>query len=377
MTYLDEILDTDRLGREIADGYVRVGNHPRLPLNILCYESKAMIDQHWTHEVRLSRGLIYNPVNFKVVARPFEKFFNHGEKHAPVIPENTPVRLYDKIDGSLGILYPTEHGKYAVATKGSFTSEQALKGTEIWQRDFEGWFRPPRNLTVLVEIVYPENRIVLDYGDQEKLILLGAVDITTGVSYLPEDIIWWPGEKAEAVGQGQYGFVVNNSDLPVRNRANSEGLVLYAPSLDARVKLKQPDYIEKHKAVFGLNEMTVWEAWEGDRYVDFINGLPEEVQDWARDVGERLASEAMSRTNLVYDCFEAWMSCAQDNSSPRANRAHFAQWVLGNGCGYLIETHGRWLEGALFAHYDRDFERRGSIILKSVKPKNKTVKAKW
>ncbi len=377
MTYLDDILNVGRLGREIADGYVRVGNHPRLPLNILCYESKAMIDQHWTHEVRLSRGLIYNPTNLKVVARPFEKFFNYGESHAPKIHGNTFVRLYDKIDGSLGIVYPTQDGNYAVATKGSFVSDQAVKGTQIWQRDFEGRFRPPKNLTILVEIVYPENRIVLDYGDQEKLILLGAVDIETGVSYSPEDIIWWRGEKAEQVGSGKWGFITSNPDLAVFHRPNREGVVAWSPNLDVRVKLKQPDYIEKHKAVFGLNEMTVWEAWEAERYVSFINGLPEEVQDWARAVGERLATEAMSRTNLVYDCYESWMSCAQDMSSDRANRAHFARWVLGNGCGYLIETHGRWLEGALFARYDRDFERMGSIIRKSVKPKNKTVKAKW
>lgn len=370
MTYLGDILNVDRLGRDIADGYVRVGNHPDLPLNILCYESKAMIDQYWTHEVRLSRGLIYNPIDLTVVARSFEKFFNQEETHAPYIPPNTPVKLYDKIDGSLGIVYPTEGGKYAVATKGSFTSPQAIRGTEIWRRDFEGRFRPPKNLTILVEIVYPENRIVLDYGDQEKLILLGAVDITTGLSYSPEDIIWWPGEKAEYLGDSM-------GDAALLSRPNAEGLVAFYPTLNERVKIKQPDYIEKHKAVFGLNEMTVWEAWEAERYVSFINGLPEEVQDWARGVGERLAAEAMSRTNLVYDCYESWMSCAQDMSSDRANRAHFASWVLGNGCGYLIEIHGRWLEGALFAHYDKDFERRGSIIRKSVKPKNKTVKAKW
>lgn len=370
MTYLDDILNVGRLGREIADGYVRVGNHPDLPLNILCYESKAMIDQHWTPEVRLSRGLIYNPINFKVVARPFEKFFNQGEKHAPDIPLDAPVRLYDKIDGSLGILYPTEHGKYAVASKGSFTSPQAVKGTEIWQRDFEGRFRPPRNLTILAEIVYPENRIVLDYGDQEKLILLGAVDITTGVSYSPEEIIWWPGEKARYLGDSL-------GDAALLTRPNAEGLVAFYPTLNQRVKIKQPDYIEKHKAVFGLNEMTVWEAWDNDNYLDFVNGLPEEVQDWARSVFNRLFDEYQRRLDQVADVWQSWVMCAQDHSSPHANRAHFSRWVLGHGAGYLIEVHGKWLEGALFAHYEGNDLRVSSIVRKSVKPKNKTVKAKW
>jgi RNA ligase len=377
MVYLDDILNTDRLGREIADGYVRVGDHPYLPLNILCYEHKAMIDQHWTHEVRMSRGLIYDGISLKVVARPFEKFFNHGEEHAPEIPANTPVKLYDKIDGSLGIVYPIANGKYAVATKGSFTSEQAARGTEIWRRDFEGRFRPPKNLTILVEIVYPENRIVLDYGKQEKLILLGAVDIETGLSYSPEDIIWWPGEKAEQVGSGSWGFITSNPDLPVFHRPNREGVVAWSPTLDVRVKLKQEDYIEKHKAVFGLNEKAVWDAWDENRITEFINGLPEEVQEWARETHMKFWEEHQRRLDQVADIWESWIVCAQDFSSDRANRAHFANWVKGSGCAHLIEVHGRWLEAALFAHFDRDYLRASSIIRKSLKPHGQTEKAKW
>jgi putative RNA ligase len=40
-------------------------------------------------------------------------------------------------------------------------------------------------MTVLVEIVYPANRIVLDYGGLDDLILLGAVDIATGRTFGP------------------------------------------------------------------------------------------------------------------------------------------------------------------------------------------------
>jgi hypothetical protein len=33
-----------------------------------------------------------------------------------------------------------------------------------------------RHLTFCFEIIYPENRIVLDYGNDEKLVLLGTFD---------------------------------------------------------------------------------------------------------------------------------------------------------------------------------------------------------
>jgi RNA ligase len=92
------------------------------------------------------------------------------------------VRVFDKMDGSLGILYPTSQGM-AVATRGSFTSEQALKATEIlhekypeWAQITYDWFRSnfdanwyEVNYTDLVEIVYPENRIVVDYARSSRV----------------------------------------------------------------------------------------------------------------------------------------------------------------------------------------------------------------
>lgn len=47
-------------------------------------------------------------------------------------------------------------------------------------------------MTVLVEIVYPANRIVLDYGGLDDLILLGAVDIATGRTFGPGAVPGWP-----------------------------------------------------------------------------------------------------------------------------------------------------------------------------------------
>jgi hypothetical protein len=47
----------------------------------------------------------------------------------------------DKLDGSLGILYPTPDG-HAIATRGAFVSEQALHATELWLDRYAGWLPP-------------------------------------------------------------------------------------------------------------------------------------------------------------------------------------------------------------------------------------------
>lgn len=67
----------------------------------------------------------------------------------------------------------------AIATRGSFTSEQAGHATAVLHTCYPR-FEPPEGLTVLFEIVYPGNRIIVDYCDTDDLVLLGAVDTATG-----------------------------------------------------------------------------------------------------------------------------------------------------------------------------------------------------
>ena len=62
-----------------------------------------------------------------------------------------------------------------MATRWSFTSEQAIRGMEILKRNYpvfdKVWMK---EYAYLVEIIYPENRIVVDYG-KEKITLLSVV----------------------------------------------------------------------------------------------------------------------------------------------------------------------------------------------------------
>ncbi len=95
------------------------------------------------------------------------------------------------MDGSLGIVFWYE-GKWILATRGSFTSDQAIKGAEILKKyNTDIMFR---HLTFCFEIIYKNNRIVVDYGDDEKLVLLGTFDKS--------------GKEYDAEMWGEYGFDV-------------------------------------------------------------------------------------------------------------------------------------------------------------------------
>ena len=125
------------------------------------------------------RGLIARG-DGTIVARPFPKFFNLDEIIAR--GESLPAEdfeVFDKLDGSLGILYHDSAGHPRIATRGSFLSEQAARGTGLLREKY-GDLRFDPACTYLFEIIYPENRIVVDYAGLTDLVLLAVIDTDSG-----------------------------------------------------------------------------------------------------------------------------------------------------------------------------------------------------
>jgi RNA ligase len=189
----DQLFSPGALADAPALGHVRVQAHPELPLTIYNYTEQCAYSGAWNAVTLTCRGLIADERG-DILARPLPKFFNHDQPEAPVIALDEPVVVTDKADGSQGIIYPTPDGP-AVATRGSFASDQALHATGLLRSRYGGW-NPPAFLTVLVEIVYPTNRIVLDYAGLDDLLLLGAVDVETGRTFSPSSVPDWPGPAA-------------------------------------------------------------------------------------------------------------------------------------------------------------------------------------
>jgi RNA ligase len=126
----------------ILDGLVEEGwlisqEHPTLDLTIYNYSQKTQFESNWTEWTLMCRGLVVNSKG-DIVARPFSKFFN-WEEVANTIPASGSYEVYEKMDGSLGIFFwyadeKTETLHPVFASRGSFTSDQAVKGWEMLQK---------------------------------------------------------------------------------------------------------------------------------------------------------------------------------------------------------------------------------------------------
>jgi RNA ligase len=286
---LRDLLDPGELEAAIAGALVRRQHHPSAPLAILNYTERCAYERAWSDVTRQCRGLIYDTGTGDVVARPFPKFFNYGESPDAAFALDEPVMVTDKMDGSLGILYWLPGGRPAIATRGSFASEQAAHASALFRERYEQSFAPAAGdgLTHLFEVVYPANRIVVDYGGVDDLFYLGCVDIETGRTHGPDAGAGWPGPKAEA-----FECLTLAHALELQPRPNAEGIVVHFLDSDQRVKVKQEDYVALHRLVTGMNARVVWERiGQGETADSLCQGIPEEFWPWVRQVAAELEAE--------------------------------------------------------------------------------------
>lgn len=287
--------------------YIKHQEHPEFPLLIFNYTRECQYEDAWDEYTKMSRGLITTEEG-EVVARPFEKFFNVGEKEYTKVknlPKEDP-EIYEKMDGSLGILYWWNDQPY-IATRGSFTSDQAVFGTH-WLYENINYHELDKHLTYLFEIIYPANRIVVNYGDRAELVLLAIKNIESGeeidyireakhlgVSYAPrlespptEDPVKELKSILPHLDSNREGFVVKFSD----------GL---------RVKMKGDEYVRLHRIVTDLSSKRIWEYLkDGHNIKELLQDVPDEYYKWIKKTKEdlykefnKIKSKARSAYNVV------------------------------------------------------------------------------
>lgn len=304
---LGDILDVTALEGAIGDGLVSARPHPNQRLYILNYTPAAQYSRQWSHEVKLCRGLIIegvpNDPDSRVVARPFAKFANLGEFGTDSafgeLPEASSLEVTEKLDGSLGVVY-FDGDEWAVATRGAFTSPQAVAATRLWRQRYQD-VRIPPNVTLLCEYVAPWNRVVVAYPD-EQLIAIAAIDIATGAD---TDMDWWSGPRARVYRELR-DLDVLRERVVNEDTGNAEGFVVRftgEPGVaSVRAKVKYAEYLRLHRLATGISTQSIWEHLSGGLSLDeLLEIVPDEFY---RFVSETVDELTRAKESLVQSAQE-------------------------------------------------------------------------
>lgn len=370
------------LERMVEEGYVSKQKHPTFDYYIYNYTQTCQFEKMWNPATLQSRGLILNGKG-EIIARPFKKFFNMQEHESHEIPWGQDFTVMEKMDGSLGISYIGEDGEVYIATRGSFVSEQAEMAMKFIREhtvELDGHNRPIPlygcivetiknfpNMTFLFEIIAKENRIVVDYGDFEGLVLLGANRIMVDEFIYPENFrcvndTW----RTPAM----YDVTDIINELLAQTKDNFEGYVITFQN-GFRMKVKLDEYVRLHKLITNLTDVDVWEClMNGDNLNALIEDVPDEFFDDVKGVIEQLKNEFASVSNRTRELFQstgpdwnAGIIMPDENSS--MTRKELALWLQSDS------ERKKFMHG-VFALWDGNESKFNEICWKMVRPAVRT-----
>lgn len=347
---LHDLLPAQTLADAIDAGYVTRKAHPELPLSLYTYTRAAQYERVWNEATTRCRGLVADDTTGAIVALPLPKFFNVGEHasgqpYAPALPEE-PFEVYDKVDGSLAVVFHYAD-RWRVASKGSFTSAQATWAQRRLDARDTSALRP--GTTYLAEILYPQNRIVVDYGDRRDLVLLAAFGRDGTEVPLAEAAPHWEGIGSvvrvwPAMPLGELIALTESNTLPGGEAAtgmDAEGFVLRFAS-GVRAKAKLSEYVRLHKVLTGITERDIWrghgiqrfaglpakqlaqglncsvadiEAAGGKPLDALLEQVPDEFDTWVREAIARMEAEAERHERAIDEAYATVVHLAGDRGA--------------------------------------------------------------
>jgi RNA ligase len=342
--------DLDILNKYIDEGLIIKQVHPTLRLSIYNYSRECQYNGKWDEYTLNCRGLILD-FNGNVIAKPFPKFFNY-EEHTPLDIPNEYFEVYEKLDGSLGIIY-NYNGEWYVATRGSFHSDQANKAKEMLDRKYPYQTLIPGR-TYLAEIIYPQNRIVVDYGTDEKLVMLGCYDNETGLEVTIDDMVndgWDVVMKYKTWGES-YDL------LKEEISKDKEGYVIRF-SGGFRMKIKGEEYVRLHRILTNFSTKDIWELLKnGEPFEPFLERVPDEFDDWVKRTAMNLRYSFHSIDERAGKLHDGFRYGKYNDVDPEPTKKEFAEYV---------KQFPKELSAVMFKMWDK--QPYDQIIWQMIKPK--------
>ena len=302
-----------------------------------------------------------------VMARPFDRFFNHGDVNAaPVNFDDPNTIFFEKLDGTLCILYfNPELDEWHVATRAVPMADKTITGWGDWTfrklfekalvdtlfnsgiigKDvspsvaFNVWTKNlNKNNTYCFELTTPLNRIVVHYPDY-RVHLLGCRETATGKEFPIVSMFKSSGFHGVSVCPSHklsnlkelLDFVGSKSPM------EQEGIVVCDSAFN-RVKVKSLAYLAYNRVRDSAanSPRAVMELILSEKIDDVMPVLEAHIQEKAKEMQEGLR-------NLIHSVDASYVECLTASKGTDSNeRKAFALAVqarIPDAMGYCME---RW-----------------------------------
>lgn len=360
--YIPNFEELDKL---VVSGYIAKKISSCGKYKLFNYTEKTVYEKLWNEHTLNSRGHIYEIATGKSVNCPFGKFMNlselSSEKQAHILSQNN-FNVFTKEDGSCGILSYYDND-WRFSTRGSFNSDQAIKAKEMLSKyNIDNLFK---NTTYILEIIYPENRIVVDYGKTEELVLLAMYVTESGIERSLLNHSVFPVSKSH-----NFASIQEVIDYTSGLSANEEGFVVRL-SNGERFKLKSPEYLKIARILTRMSPLVLWESMKGGLVSkELMESIPEEFRvDYERfqETLERTYKETREAIRIHYNevLSELGIQTKEDMPDDVSKlRKHL---------GIYIQKNPNELNSVLFGVLLCKQDQINDFIMKRIRPTGNTI----
>lgn len=271
----------------------------------------------WTQETKHFRSSLWND-DGELVSAGFPKFTNWGEnpEHFPLPQSLKNCNIVEKIDGSL-LIVSKYKGHYILRTRGTVDASNLANGheIEIFEKKYANVFDLYSDdetfdtwpFSLLFEWVSPENRIILNYGNEPEWYLVGGINhkeyTLWGQSFLNETA-----NRLTLKRPVVYSFPsISNLISDVETWKGKEGVCVYSNNDQTIHKVKGAWYLALHRMKEALASfdkvVDVWFEQGQPTYVGFekfiISNFDWELWTQIRGDSSRICNAASDVDRIV------------------------------------------------------------------------------
>jgi hypothetical protein len=342
---------------------------------VIANTSKALARPEYEHQL-YAKGIVYDPLAWKVVSVPLLKMHNHGMDEVSDATtkrmEGCPwcIEVAEKLDGTMVQSFVFE-GRVWLATRGVIEGDpehgeeylsharRLLEGTHALNPD------PHWGYTLTYELIHPSTRVITDYRGKESMVLHGAtvtrsayVVRPTGLRFLAR-VLNVPHAHAyvynDSVAYYEYARTLDDvarGSLGALKGATThpEGFVMSFVDDDQvlhRVKVKTPEYVKLHALKFNATLKTVskavmqddarleWDVFRADVLDASGVELDEETLAVYREHHTSVCDYVDERYRFAVEV-DDWVAQAFDELGPpecNSDYGRFVSWLKERGHG--------------------------------------------
>ena len=306
-------------------------------------------------------NILINVETDEQVACAFPKFFNLDENEDvqfEKLPWDQPYEVYEKLDGWLGVLYRRK-GEFYVSSRGSFHSPGAEWASEfIKTKDLSAL---PDEVTLVFEIITPEQRIILDYEGDRNLHILAAFNRLTGDEYPRAKAEEWAAATGLPIVKKHDSLTIEDCQKIAEEVEGTEGFVIRF-SDGRRVKVKTDWYCHLAKIMMNLSPISMWECMEKGRVPrSRLTEIPEELRALAESYKDQLEEQYKLAVSKVYDLTDPVL--AKFTGDPKSHETRRA-------LGLSLKDAAPLIKRTAFLRLDNNNEAICGVCMDLIYPKS-------